>query len=57
MLDFAPRRMSSAFVATTAILLVFQFGRGLFIDPSLVVLHLAVLTSQINIGVFSSRHN
>jgi hypothetical protein len=42
--------------ALGAELAVLQLGGGLLVDAGLVVLHLAFLTREIDIGIFSSRH-
>jgi len=49
--------MRSGLVAFSAVFFVFQFIRGFFVDTSFVVLHFAFLANQINVGVFSARHN
>jgi len=44
------------FFASAAVFVMFQLIRGFFIDPGCVILHLALLAAQINVGVFSSWH-
>ena len=56
MLDLTAAGMHSALIASNTIFLVFQFSGDLLVDSGFVVLHLAVLANQINVGIFSSRH-
>ena len=56
MFDLASAGMTSHLFARGAEFLMLQLGGGLFVDPSRVVLHFAILADQINIGAFSTWH-
>ena len=56
MFDLAATRMRSHLLARGAEFLVLQLGGGLLVDAGGVVLHLALLAGEIDIGSFSSWH-
>lgn len=57
MLDFTAARVHGRFVTPRAELFMFQFsGNRLFVDAGFVVLHLAFLTGEVNVGILSAWH-
>lgn len=57
MLDFTAAGMHGGLSAFTAVFIVFQLARDrLFVDTGFVVLHFAVLTREIDVGVLSAWH-
>ncbi len=57
MFNLASTRMLGGFFAFNTKFLVLKLGCGFFVDPCCIVLHFTFLANQINIGIFSSRHN
>ena len=57
MFDFTSADVQSGFVALTTIFFVLHLTRNrLFVDASFIVLHLAFLAREVNVGVFSAWH-
>ena len=57
MLDFTAAGVQRGFIASGAKFVVFQFsGNRLFVDAGFVVLHLAFLTGEVNVGILSAWH-
>jgi len=57
MFNLTPAGMRSGLIAFSAVFFVLQLSSGLFIDPGFIILHFAFLADQIDVRIFSSRHN
>jgi hypothetical protein len=57
MFDFTAAGMHGGLVASAAVFFVLQLARDrFFVDASLVVLHLALLAREVDVGILSAWH-